>query len=68
MNLNSIIAIAWVAGMMVSPEALILQGHIVGANGPTFFIAILAVMALFMAILGLRLAQSSFANREPKRI
>lgn len=46
MNLNSIIAIAWVAGMMVSPEALILQGHIVGANGPTFFIAILAVMAL----------------------
>ncbi|MGA9534955.1 MAG: hypothetical protein WBR24_03510 [Desulfobacterales bacterium] len=68
MNLNSIIAVAWVAGMMVSPEALILQGHIAGTNGPTFFIAILSAMALFMAILDLRLAQSSFANRKPKRI
>ena len=43
---DSIVAIAWVTGMMVSPEALILQGNIVGTNGPTYFVAILAAMAL----------------------
>jgi len=46
MNFNSIAAIAWVTGMMVSPEVLMLQGNIVGTNGPTYFVAILAAMAL----------------------
>ena len=46
MIFNSIVAIAWVTGMMVSPEVLILQGNIVGTNGPTYFVAILAAMAL----------------------
>lgn len=46
MNFNSIIAIAWVAGMMVSPEVLTLQGNIVGTNGLTFFVAILSAMVL----------------------
>ena len=31
---------------MVSPEVLVLQGNIVGANGPVCFIAILSAMAL----------------------
>ncbi len=46
MNFNSIVAIAWVTGMMVSPEVLMLQGNIVGTSGPAYFVAILAAMAL----------------------
>ena len=46
MNFNSFVAIAWVAGLMISPEALTLQGNIVGENGAAFFVAILLAMAL----------------------
>jgi hypothetical protein len=46
MNLNSIVAIAWVTRMMVSPESLVLQGNIVGTNGLTFFVVILSAIAL----------------------
>ena len=45
-NCKSIVAFAWVTGMMISPEALTLQGHIVGTNGLTYFVAILSAMAL----------------------
>jgi len=46
MNFGSFVAIACVTGLMISPEALILQGNIVGTNGLAFFVPILSAMAL----------------------